>query len=195
MALADVERMQQEGISNSQWKQVLQWGCFNIFFPVAPCPLCCFLGDWGAAVPSFQAGADPGNACGAREEICVLWLILLLIHNPDTAPVTTKIPAHGNTFPQNQPCLATALKHLLKSGKMEISPWISFTFLLPSGWHFPPSFPFPSPVQKELIYEGDKGEQILEEPLWPQCHVFDKCPMFKKNEVKFWIISEQTAGQ
>lgn len=78
---------------------------------------------------------------------------------------------------------------------MEISCWISLTSLLPSGWHFPPSFPFPSPVQKEFIYEGDKGEQILEEPLWPQCHVFDKYPVFKKNEVKSWSISEQIAGQ
>lgn len=46
-------------------------------------------------------------------------------------------------------------------------------------------------MQKEFIYEGDNGEQILEELLWPQCHVFDKCPMFKKNEVK----SEQIVGQ
>lgn len=167
-------------------------GLFECFF--SSCPLPSLLFPWGLGCSSalIPNGSKPRERLseavehGRQEEVCVPWLILLLIRNSDTAWVTIKIPTRGNTFPQNQPCSAIALKHLLKWGKMGISCWISLIFVLPSGWHFPPSFPFASPVQKELIYEGDKGEQILEEPLWPQCHVFDKCPTFKKNEVKSW---------
>lgn len=47
------------------------------------------------------------------------------------------------------------------------------------GISLPPSL-FLLQCRKNFIYEGDKGEQILEEPLWPQRHGFDKCPMFRK---------------
>lgn len=70
----------------------------------------------------------------------------------------------GLFFSQNQPRLSFSLKHMLKSGEIEIS-CCFFWFLLLSclvvgGISLPP-FLFSSPVQKEVIYEGDKGEHIL----------------------------------
>lgn len=146
MALADVERMQQEGISNSHWKQVLQWGCFNIFFPVAPCPLCCFLGDWGAAVPSFQTGANPGNACERLGNTRVRGNLPSMIHSPADSEFwcctsDNKNP-HTREYFSTKPtllghCTPTPAKirengdFTLDFSHFPASQWVAFPFLLP----------------------------------------------------------------
>jgi len=70
----------------------------------------------------------------------------------------------GLFLPRNQPRLSFSLEHMLKSGgngDFVLLCLISVTYVPHCGWHFPPSFPFASPVQKKVIYEADKGEHIL----------------------------------
>lgn len=146
MALADVERIQQEGISNSQGRQVLLWGCLIFFFSSCPLPSLLFPWGLGSTTALIPDGSKPRECLSKTvehhrpEEICVPRLTPLLIWGSDTAQVAMKTPTCGRAFPPNQPRLATALKHLLKSGKWRFcAAFLSLSCLPVGGISLPPS--------------------------------------------------------
>lgn len=139
-------------------------GLFECCFFISRCPLPSLLFPWGLGstkCPHSRREQTQGMPVqGARGSLCSMinspadwgfWYCTSDNNNPHTWECFSTKPTL---------ILATALKHLLKSGKFEIFPFFPFPFfpflpfLLPCGWHFPPSFPFPSPVQKKLYLWG-----------------------------------------